>query len=168
MAKHSSATAHEETPHVGHTTTTKISKAVRRRAETILNDRLLDAESKALIRLALELNDPWLTELVRRADAGERLSDTLDLPRTSQASDDSSENEVETLTEIICSGGEKASAALLVLMSMLQDSKEPKTLAHTAKQFAFTVCGELNVNGMVDAQVAAFKSELLARNSIVS
>ena len=78
MASHSSATAHEETPHASQTT--HISKAVRRRAEAIVDDRTIDGESRALIRFALEINDPMVSELVRRADAGERLSDTLDLP----------------------------------------------------------------------------------------
>jgi hypothetical protein len=76
--------------------------------------------------------------------------------------EDSSISNVEALTEIICGAGEKASAALLVLMSMLQNSTEPTVLAHTAKHLAFTRCGELNVNGMVDAQAVVFKGELLA------
>ena len=39
---------------------------------------------------------------------------------------------------------------------------DPKTLAHVAKHFAFTRCGELNVYGMVDAQIAVVEGELLA------
>ena len=31
-----------------------------------------------------------------------------------------------------------------------------------ATRFAFTRCGELNLNGMVEAQIAVFESELLA------
>jgi len=119
-----------------------------------------------LIRYALEINDPSLTELVRRADAGESLSDSLDFLQTPESSnEDSSISSVEALTEIICGAGEKASAALLVLMAMLQNSTEPTVLAHTAKHLAFTRCGELNVNGMVDAQAATLKSELLASHT---
>ncbi len=47
-------------------------------------------------------------------------------------------------------------------MSMVQNSSDPKALANMAKHLAFTRCGELNVNGMVDAQAAVFKDELLA------
>ena len=36
----------------------------------------IDPQSRAIIRYALEINDPWLAELVRRADAGETLFDT--------------------------------------------------------------------------------------------
>ena len=91
-----------------------------------MNDRTIDAESRALIRFALEIDDPFLAELVRRADAGESLSDTLDLPQTPESSGDDSRRNVEALTEMICSAGEEASAALLVLMGMLQNSAEPK------------------------------------------
>ncbi len=106
MVNHVSATA-QETPHASQTTT-HISKAVRRRAEAVVNDRTMDAESRALIRFALEINDPMVSELVRRADAGERLSDTLDFP---QNGEDSSRDIVEAMTEIICcTGGEKGSA----------------------------------------------------------
>jgi len=90
-----------------------------------VNDRTIDAESRALIRFALEIDDPFLAELVRRADAGESLSDTLDLPQTPESSGDDSRRNVEALTEMICSAGEEASAALLVLMGMLQNSAEP-------------------------------------------
>ena len=75
MAIHSSATALEETPHATDTTrTTTISDALKRRAQSVINDKSIDAESRALVRYGLEINDPCLAELVRRADAGERLS----------------------------------------------------------------------------------------------
>jgi hypothetical protein len=44
------------------------------------------------------------------------------------------------------------SAALLVLMSTLENAAHPKALANTAKHLAFTHCGELNLCGMVDVQ----------------
>ena len=40
--------------------------------------------------------------------------------------------------------------------------------ANTAKHFAFTRCGELNLYGMVDAQIAVLESELLADNMPMS
>lgn len=63
---------------------------------------------------------------------------------------------------MICRAGDEAAAALLVLMGMLEDSTHPKVLANTAKHFAFTRCGESNLYGMVDAQIAVVESELLA------
>ena len=75
MASHSNATR-EETPHVNQTSRTEISDAIRRRAEAVVRDRKIDAPTKTVIRYALEINDPWLAELVRRANAGESIVDT--------------------------------------------------------------------------------------------
>jgi len=69
------------------------------------------------------------------------------------------------LAELICRAGdepETKSAALLVLMAVLENASHPKALANTAKHFAFSRCGELNVYGMVDSQIAVLESELLA------
>jgi hypothetical protein len=49
-------------------------------------------------------------------------------------------------------------AALLVLMATLENAPHPKVLANTAKHLAFTRCGELNVHGMVDAQIAMLEN----------
>ena len=54
------------------------------------------------------------------------------------------------------------SAALLVLMATLETATHPKALANLAKHVAFTNCGELNLYGMVDAQIAVLESELLS------
>jgi len=40
-------------------------------------------------------------------------------------------------------------------------------LSNTAKHLAFTCCGELNLCGMVDAQVAVIEAELIA-NALVA
>lgn len=166
MANHSSATAREETPHVTSTSRTNISDALRRRAESVLKDRSIDGQSRALIRYSLETNDPWLAELVRRADAGESIVDAIDFSQTPPTSVDvSSEEKIEALTEMICRAGDEPgtkSAALLVLMSTLEDSTHPKALANTAKHLAFNRCSELNVFGMVDAQAAVLEGELFA------
>jgi vacuolar-type H+-ATPase subunit H len=141
MANHGSAKAREHTPHANRTTRTNtIVNALKQRAQAVLNDETLDPESRAKIRHALETNDPWLAEMVRRADG---------TTETDHAN--SSREKIEALAEIICSGGDKPAAALLVLMGTIQNSTEPTALAHTVKHFAFTRCGELNVNGMVDA-----------------
>ena len=83
-------------------------------------------------------------------------------PKTSE--DDSSEEKIEALTELICRAGdepETKSAALLVRMATLENATHPKALANTAKHLAFTRCSELNVGHMVDAQIAVLESELL-------
>jgi hypothetical protein len=38
----------------------------------LLNDRTIDAQSRAIIRNGLEIKDPWLPELIRCVDAGEK------------------------------------------------------------------------------------------------
>jgi hypothetical protein len=110
-----------------------------------------------LIRYALEINDPSLAELLRRADAGEAI-DNPDVPLASV-------QKIEALAEIICRAGNESTAALLVLMATLEDAPEPEALAHAAKHFAFTRCGELNLYGMVEAQTALVESELFTANS---
>src|SRR5829696_4118816 len=168
MASHSSATAREETPHVNQTSRTNtIVNALKRRAQAVLNDRTIDAQSRAIIRYGLETNDPWLAELVRRVDAGETIIDTIDFSQTPETSeDDSSEEKIEALAEMICRAGNEPGtkwAALLLLMATLENATHPKVLANTAKHLAFTRCSELNVYGMVDAQIAVLESELLNR-----
>src|SRR6185369_15977408 len=75
MTMHGSATAREQSPHANeHVTehlnqTTKpatLDPAVKRRAQAIVNDKSIDSESRAIIRFGLEINDPWLPELVQR------------------------------------------------------------------------------------------------------
>ena len=124
--------------------------ALKQRAQAVLNDESLDEQSRAILRHALETNDPWLAELVRLEDAGE---------------DDASRRKVEALADIICGAGDQAAAALFALMGTIQNSSEPEALANTVKHFAFTRCGELNVFGMVDAQIAVVEGELLANMS---
>ena len=167
MANDSSATV-REIPHVNRTSRTNtIMNALKQRAHAVLNDRTIDPQSRAIIRYALETNDPWLAELVRRADAGETVIDSAGFLKTSSTN----EEKITALAEMICRAGDEAgtkSAALLVLMSTLENATHPKALANLAKHFAFTRCGELNFNGMVEAQVAVFESELLADNTLVS
>ena len=160
MANHSSATARE--PHVNRTTRTNtIMNALKERALSVLNDTSIDAQSRATIRYALEINDPWLAKLVRRAEARETVVDAIDVSETSATKqDNSSEQKIGPLAELICSGGEESAAALLVLMATLEKSAHPKTLAHTVKHLAFTRCGEFNAYGMVDAQIAVIEREL--------
>jgi hypothetical protein len=161
MLNDSSAIDLAETPHVNQPTRT----ALKRRAESVLNDTSIDAQSRAVIRYALEINDPWLAELVRHVDAGEAVVD-MDFSEFSENTNgDSGEQKIEALAELICRAGdepETKSTALLVLMALLENATHPKILANTAKHFAFSRCGELNVYGMVDSQIAVLESELLA------
>lgn len=163
MNTHSSATVRVETPHGNQTTRTNtILNALKRRAQTVLNDRTIDAQSRAIIRYALETNDPWLAELVRRADAGEDVIEDLQSLETNE--DDVSEEKIAVLAEMICRDGDEPatkSAALLVLMAALERAAHPKALANTAKHLAFTRCGELNFCDMVDAQIPLLESQLL-------
>jgi hypothetical protein len=148
MSNLSSARLHEETPH--------LSDALKRRARSVINNKSIDAQTRAVIRYGLETNDPWLPQLVRCVDAGESIIDNLYVQ--------SSEEKIEALTDLICRAGDEPSAALLVLLSTLENSTHPKALANTAKHLAFTRCGELNVYGMVDAQIAVLEHELFANN----
>jgi uncharacterized protein YgfB (UPF0149 family) len=119
-------------------------------------------QSRAIIRYALEINDPWLAKLVRRAETGETVVDTIDFSTPATSVDRSSEEKIGPLAEMICRGGEESAAALLVLMATLENSTHPKALAHAAKHLAFTRCGELNAYGIVDAQIAVIESELMS------
>jgi hypothetical protein len=76
----------------------------------------------------------------------------------------STAEKLERLAEIICQADaqpETRSGALLVLMSTLENSTQPKVLANHVKHIAFTRCGKLNCFGVVDAQIAAVERELL-------
>ena len=151
MATHVSATARQATSHVNRTTrTATIMNALKQRAQAVLNDPSLDDQSRATLRYAMEQNDPWLADLVRREEADKN---------------DSGRRKVEALAEIICGAGDQSAAALFVLMGTMQNSTEPEALANTVKHFAFTRCGEFNVFGMVDAQIAIVEGALLAHMS---
>ena len=163
MANHGSASMREESPHETETTQITVSDATKRRAESVINDRTIDPQWRTILRAALELNDPWLAELVSRAEAGESIIDTFESMRTPDDKDDSTEK-IETLAEIICRAGNESLAALFVLMGTLEASAHPKELANTVKRFAFHRCGELNLYGMVDAQLALVEGELLTAN----
>jgi hypothetical protein len=170
MANHGSATV-RETPHATETTQITISDALRRRAQSIINDRFIDSEWRKIIRYALEINDPWLADLVRRADAGERIFDAIDFSLEPETNVDLNEAKIKALVDIICRAGDEAhnkSAALLVLMSTLENADHPKALANAAKHLAFTRCGALNLRGMVEDVTVMLEGELLAGNTLDS
>ena len=45
------------------------------------------------------------------------------------------------------------------------NATHPKALANMAKHSAFTRCGEVNLYGIVDAQIAVLEDELFAGNT---
>jgi len=163
MATHSSATAREEAPH--------LTNSLKRRAQSVINNESIDTSSRAIVSYSLEINDPWLPELVRRIDAGETVSDDFFVSTTQTLTEDSIEEKIQAMSGLICRAGdepETKSAALLILMSMLENSTHPKALANAVKHFAFVQCGELNLCGMVEAQIAVLENELLAGHRLVS
>lgn len=168
MASHSSATAHQDTPHATNVTTNTIHDALKRRAHAVIEDRSIDAGTRAVIRYGLEVSDPWLAELVRRVDAGETIIDELGFLLTPTVNEDSNEEKIAALTEMICGAGDEPAVALLVLMSTLEHATHPKALANAVKHLAFTHCGQLNLYGIVDAQIALLERELLPRNTLAA
>jgi len=163
MNTHSSASVRVETPHETQTIQITVSDALRRRAQDVINDSSIDPQWRWIIRYALEISDPLLPDLVRRADAGEKIIDTTSFSETLESNDDdANEEKVEALAEIICRAGDEAAAALFVLMGTLETSTHPKVLANAGKHVAFTRCAESNLYGIVDAQIPVVESELLA------
>ena len=172
MSNHSSASV-RETPHSNRISRTNtIVNALKRRAQAVLNDKSIDPQSRAIIRYALEINDPWLARLVRRAEAGEAMFDTIEVGGTAEADNgDSDDGKIAALTEIICRAGDEPdikSAALFVLMATIEKSAHPKALASVAKYGAFIRCAEMNPYNLVDAQVEIIERELFADNSDLS
>lgn len=198
MASHSSASVREHTPHENQTTrTATVIDALKRRAHAVLNDQSIDPQSRTIIRYGLETKDPWLPELVRRADAGERIVDadgsvvdsfdssptqetneydsrsgTSEGDKTAEPHEHnvrrehySSREKIERLADIICGAGEESAGALLVLMGQMENAAHPQSIVHTVKHFAFTRCGELNVRGIVDTQIAMLEGELLGSST---
>src|SRR5215204_5651292 len=101
MTTHGSSIEHEEKPHESESPKITISNSLRRRAQSVIHDRSINAQSRMLIRYGLETNDPWLAELVRRADAGETIIDAIDFSQAPEINErGSSEGKLEVLTEI--------------------------------------------------------------------
>jgi len=90
MSTHVSATALEETPHETETTQITITDALRRRALSVINDGRTHPQWRSIVRYALETNDAWLADIVRRAGAGEKIIDTVDFSLEPQFNEDDS------------------------------------------------------------------------------
>ena len=84
MAIDSSATT-SEVPHADRKSRTNtIVDVLKQRAQAVLNDSSLDPQSRAVIRHALETNEPWLARLVLQADAGEDVVETTELTSSAE------------------------------------------------------------------------------------
>jgi hypothetical protein len=130
MLNHSSATYLAETPHVNQTTRT----ALKRRAESVLNDKSIDAQSRAVIRYALEINDPWLADLVRHVDAGEAVVD-MDFSEFSEDSEDgSTEQKIEALVELICRAGDEPETKISRVARAYGDARKCNPSKSTCKR----------------------------------
>ena len=88
MSTHVSATALEETPHEPETIQVTISDELRCRAQAIIDDRRTDPQWRPIVRYALEIKDPWLVDIVRRAGAGEKIIDSTDFTLEPQFNED--------------------------------------------------------------------------------
>lgn len=164
MDTHGSASVRVETPHETERIQITVSDALRRRAQSIINDRSINPQWRAIIRYALEISDPCLPDLVRRADAGETVIDidTIDFSQTPEGNEEAAnEEKVQALAEIICRADDEVAAALFVLMGTIETSMHPKVLANAGKHVAFTRCAESNLYGIVDAQIRVVEGELL-------
>jgi hypothetical protein len=168
MTIHTSATAHQETPHETETfRTINISDALRRRAQSVINDLSIDAQWRSIIRYALGVNDPFLADLVRRADKGETIIEAIDFSQTPETNEDDSSNvKAQALAEMICHSSDRSAAALFVLMATLETSPHPKLLANAAKHVAFSHCADANLYGIVDAQIQVVEGELLTEIAV--
>jgi hypothetical protein len=89
---------------------------VKRRAQSIINDKSIDGETRAIIRYGLEINDhgsaTWSAPSMQAK------------PSSINLYVHSSEEKIETLTDLICRAGDEASALYLFY---LRPSKTPPT-----------------------------------------
>ena len=71
MANDSSASAHQETPH--------LDASLKRRARLLITNSSIPGQTRSLIRYALEIKDPDLAQVVSRVESGEMIIDHVQL-----------------------------------------------------------------------------------------
>src|SRR5690349_15781893 len=147
MLKDSSASVRDQSPHANdhliQTTNPATNVAdcrpsnvdgLKRRAQAVVNDKSIDPDSRAIISYALQIDDPWLPELVRSVDAGENIAEPFGYSPAAAVVEDPfrmetcNEEKVEELAEIICGANDRCAAALVVLMRILEKSTHAKLL----------------------------------------
>lgn len=99
MSTDVSATALEESPHETGTTQFTVSDSLRHRALSVMNDRSTDPQWRNIVRYALEINDPWLADIVRRAEKGEKIIDSTDFTLDPQLNEPDSNQKGSTRRE---------------------------------------------------------------------
>lgn len=72
MTTHGSASPREEKSH-------NIDASIKRRARLLITNGSIPTQTRSLIRYALEINDPYLGQLVCRVEAGEKTIDHVRL-----------------------------------------------------------------------------------------
>ena len=70
MTRNGNATSRPET--------SELDASVKRRARSLETNSSIPSQTRSLIRYALEIKDPELTQLVRRVEAGELTIDHLE------------------------------------------------------------------------------------------
>ena len=123
MTTDSSASVRDETPHANQITrTATILNSLKRRAQAVLDNSSIDPQSRAIIRYAMEINDPGLAELVRRADAGDTALDTIDFSQTPDTLErDLSDKRVRALASLrIGSLGYSAARSMMWIASFVR------------------------------------------------
>lgn len=98
-----------------------------------------------------------LEELPSEVDPNEHAAHNIEADRLL-------DEKLEHLTTLICRPGNDpitTSAALLVLLSTISNSKDWRTLLTTTKNLAFLHCCELN-SSVMESQTALFERELLS------
>ena len=84
MARHSSATRRKEESHQNQESqrnpeSHSIDASLKRRARSLITNSSIPKQTRSLIQYALEINDPHLTQVVRRVEAGEMTIDHVQL-----------------------------------------------------------------------------------------
>jgi len=72
MARHGSATLRQEKSRT-------IDASLKRRVRLLLTNSSVPAQTRSMIRYAMEIKDPHLSQLVRRVEAGEKTIDSLQI-----------------------------------------------------------------------------------------
>jgi hypothetical protein len=125
-------------------------------------ETLVDAEDTIVDAADLEGDEIGEGEL-NRDDSRQYDSRENDRSEDGPSEGKASEEKIGALAEMICQAGDEPALALLVLMAVLESAEHPKAIANLTKHFVFTRCGELNLNGMIDAQIYALEHELFTQ-----
>ena len=71
MARNSSASLRRQSPTTRKQRAHKIDASLKRRARLLITNSSIPSQTRNLIQYALEINDPYLAQVVRRVEAGE-------------------------------------------------------------------------------------------------